>query len=480
MPAATIHPDYSKYAVPGCDGKREPAWEWDPRDRDGHAKTFRTKRKQANGLEILKLNPPKLSLEYSREKSYLLPTEVRVGFWEMCTYCATKLRLVPAKSGKNDSTNKPGKGQGDPVKFVAFAAAFAVKNPDLHPLFLVDPGRGGDGDDKQKQIVMWDRLKHDLDKVVGKGGQSTLVRRAAHWLFQEFSAFESSPRNSTDIRSMFFRRFIDGKNIRSAKNPPNLEKFKREFDRAHRHIDWASDLEWNGECAMAWDIAFDIWLERRSEFLRWFNPLDPFLAHKSVATRELRSLLIRHASPHGRPTPLMSAWAIQLEKPYIGGISPPFWPPSRLEWQYLSWAVRMSNSIIKQNVGGKMVARETWEGFLQRIYEKRVIKEFAIGACTANSCTDNGSVWSDILFCKFVQRLTQMLVKLGYRLKCPSQASLSALLNSPAKERSSCEPTVSPALAHGDSASSGFSARAIHKERPSAYPLVELVWNPDL
>ena len=87
----------------------------------------------------------------------------------------------------------------------------------------------------------------------------------------------------------------------------------------------------------------------------------------------------------------------------------------------------MADSAIKLNFCDRILPTETWNGFVQRLYEEYCIKELGEGAGSANKKA-NTVVWTDDYFSDFIKELTEQVIILGYDVSAPPIERLQTLL----------------------------------------------------
>lgn len=183
-------------------------------------------------------------------------------------------------------------------------------------------------------------------------------------------------------------------------------------------------------------------VEAALELLKWkYGEADPFMkysAGKSAPTLELRELIREHVLPDESDSPWLNAWKRTLEEepnkyenlPKLSGQS----------GQVFALSVRSADSTIKRNLTQQPNPAESWESFLQRIFEKKWIEAVGIMAGRTNQETKSlKPIWDLQAFRAFIVGVVARLNELGYSLKVPNLMRLSLLLERASKSKSPYE-----------------------------------------
>lgn len=154
------------------------------------------------------------------------------------------------------------------------------------------------------------------------------------------------------------------------------------------------------------------------------NPFDDYLPLNRPADSKLRDLCFEHRLPNSENSPWRANWAARIENQYIGSKHNPLLLPVK---DKLEWAVRLADSVIKQNVCDDILPTEDWNRFVQRLFEDYCVKELGKGAGGANAKEDK-EVWTEGAFSAFIRELTERVKRLGYEVSAPEDFRLRALL----------------------------------------------------
>jgi hypothetical protein len=178
------------------------------------------------------------------------------------------------------------------------------------------------------------------------------------------------------------------------------------------------------------------------ERLKWkYGEADPFMnfsVGKSAPTPELLELIREHVLPDGSDSPWLDAWKRTLDN-----------EPNRYEklpklpgqfGRVLALSVRSADSTIKRNLTQQLNPAESWEDFLQRIFEKKWIQAVGIMAGRTNQdAKPPQPTWDLQAFRAFIAGVVARLNKLGYSLTVPNSTRLSLLLERASKSKSPYE-----------------------------------------
>jgi hypothetical protein len=157
------------------------------------------------------------------------------------------------------------------------------------------------------------------------------------------------------------------------------------------------------------------------------NPFDQYLPLCRAATPELRALVQEHQLPDRKASPWRATWEAQLHMEHVESKLP---PPSGSGEFAEHFCARIADSVIKRRITEHIAPTETWNNFIQRIYEQHVVQNLGNGAGNANKAVSQAfGVWSLDAFYSLVKTLTQQLNSHGYTLICPEVHRLKTLLN---------------------------------------------------
>jgi len=161
------------------------------------------------------------------------------------------------------------------------------------------------------------------------------------------------------------------------------------------------------------------------------NPFDGYLPLCRAATPELRALVQEHQLPNGTASPWRASWEARLDDEHVES---DLHPPSSFDGNAEDHSAQVADSVIKRRVTEHLMPTETWDNFVQRLYEQHVVQNIGNGAGNANKKGNEGlSVWTVEAFCTFVRSLTHQLNSHGYNLKTPDKTRLETLLTKTSK-----------------------------------------------
>ncbi|MEO6676888.1 MAG: hypothetical protein ABIO21_05880 [Pseudomonas sp.] len=154
------------------------------------------------------------------------------------------------------------------------------------------------------------------------------------------------------------------------------------------------------------------------------NPFDSFKPGRQPANLELRELLKENQLPDEQASPWKAMWERSLEHMPRGNL-----PLTTLSDLSSTLALRQADSIIKNSAAENILPTESWENFIQRMFENNWIKEVGKRAGAANKTADDATVWAVDDFASFVDSVVFALNEMGYALECPSADRLKTLLD---------------------------------------------------
>src|ERR1700752_38440 len=145
------------------------------------------------------------------------------------------------------------------------------------------------------------------------------------------------------------------------------------------------------------------------------NPFDPYQPLLKAASQELRALIQKHKLPNHNPSPWLHAWSNSLEPD-------PWWWRS-LQYQPLENPeviqsfLRSADSAIKRRLEDGIRPGETWQGFIQRLFEYGWVSRIARAIADANKKSQSETTsWSFQSFVELITKVVEGLQGLGYEL----------------------------------------------------------------
>lgn len=158
------------------------------------------------------------------------------------------------------------------------------------------------------------------------------------------------------------------------------------------------------------------------------NPFDEFGVGRGAATLSLRELAKVNNLPNGQPSPWLHEWGETLE--VMPSISCPLPKPSAGD-ESLGSALRLADSAIKKCVvDEQFVPTETWNEFVQRVFEEKWVEDVGEMAGAMNKTAgQTAAAWTPDEFVDFVERVIALLNKIGYSLRTPAKVRLQTLLD---------------------------------------------------
>ena len=157
------------------------------------------------------------------------------------------------------------------------------------------------------------------------------------------------------------------------------------------------------------------------------DPFAPYALGKSPPTPELLQLIKEHNLPNNEDSIWLSVWRKGFLTQNAGSFPLPFEAdisPNLLEWGFAS-----ADSTIKYFLTNTRYFVETWDDFLQRLFEANWILMVGGAMVLWNQKTkDTEQRWTDVTFYQFVSNVVAHLNIIGYRLTAPSKQRLFKLL----------------------------------------------------
>jgi hypothetical protein len=154
------------------------------------------------------------------------------------------------------------------------------------------------------------------------------------------------------------------------------------------------------------------------------DPFKSYLPLGKPATEELRNLVIEHTLPGNQTSPWLTAWKQCVEYDSTTALPVPL--KDLKDWQVLSGFARGADSAIKSELPGDYLPGESWNDFVQRLFESAWVSSIAdqiVDKLKAKS----GSKWSLDSFVNLVEGVAGVLNKFGYKIKAPSVDRLKKL-----------------------------------------------------
>jgi hypothetical protein len=158
------------------------------------------------------------------------------------------------------------------------------------------------------------------------------------------------------------------------------------------------------------------------------NPFDDFAIGKHAATLDLREFVKENGLPNRKPSPWLHTWKQTFEDmPYSSDLLP---KPVGHDEGWLRLALRQADSAIKKEITNRILPTETWNDFIQRIFEDKWVKSIGEMAGTTNKkASSTTHIWSLDEFVDFVEKVAAKLNGIGYSLKIPEKSRLKTLLD---------------------------------------------------
>jgi hypothetical protein len=156
-------------------------------------------------------------------------------------------------------------------------------------------------------------------------------------------------------------------------------------------------------------------LERLNKKYGTENPFDDYRPLRKAASQELRALIQEHELPNRRPSPWLHTWLNSLEEdpqwmtpiPYRSFENP----------EVLQSFLRSADSTIKRGLEGPIRPGETWQGFIQRLFEYEWVSSIVRHIAETNKQSQpETSSWSFESFVELITKVIQGLRGIGYEL----------------------------------------------------------------
>ena len=159
------------------------------------------------------------------------------------------------------------------------------------------------------------------------------------------------------------------------------------------------------------------------------NPFDEFKIGKRAATLTLRELVKENKLPNDRPSPWLHTWKQIFED--LPWSSEKFQKPKDSDGEWLQIALRQADSAIKKNITNLFCSNETWNQFIQRLFEHEWVEKIGAKAGEMNKKEKKSTtlIWSLDVFVDFIQKVIDKLNEIGYSLEVPAKSRLKTLLD---------------------------------------------------
>lgn len=154
---------------------------------------------------------------------------------------------------------------------------------------------------------------------------------------------------------------------------------------------------------------------------------DPFEAYrplKSAATEHLRYLWIEHVLPGNQDSPWLSIWQQCLDDDPERTVD--FSVRGKVDDKMAGGFARNADSAIKRHIREAYTTGETWEQFIQRLFESRWVYQLARQISYTNR-KSGGVKWSFDFFRDVVSSVVAVLNNVGYDLALPPEDRLERL-----------------------------------------------------
>jgi flagellar biosynthesis/type III secretory pathway protein FliH len=144
------------------------------------------------------------------------------------------------------------------------------------------------------------------------------------------------------------------------------------------------------------------------------NPFDPYQPSLKAASQELRALIQEHRLPNHNPSPWLHAWFNSLEED-------PWWTPLQYHSlenpEVIQSFLRSADSAIKRQLGHTIRPGETWQTFIQRLFEYGWVSRIAHAIADANKKPQSKTTsWNFQSFVELIMKVIEGLQGIGYEL----------------------------------------------------------------
>lgn len=184
-----------------------------------------------------------------------------------------------------------------------------------------------------------------------------------------------------------------------------------------RHI--LHDLRYEVENAEARRVGLEMLMRKYSH---GEDPFESYLALGEPATEALRNLVIEHTLQGNQFSPWLSTWQRCIEFDFATTLKVPLKNLNYHE-NVVAFA-RGADSAIKHSLPGELRPGETWDEFIQRLFETGWVLKSASQLVLNES---NAKVWRFESFAALVVAVVSALNAAGYRIEPPSNDRLQNL-----------------------------------------------------
>ena len=166
-------------------------------------------------------------------------------------------------------------------------------------------------------------------------------------------------------------------------------------------------------------------LERlRKKYADEEDPFEPYMPLDKPATEVLRKLVIDHELPGNQPSPWLAAWQRCVEYNPASALTVPFKDAS--DQEAISAFARAADSAIKHQLPDEYHPGETWNDFVQRLFEAGWVASIA-DQIVSTSKRDSSVEWTFDSFVSLVEAVVKALNKIAYNLSPPATTRLKKL-----------------------------------------------------
>lgn len=168
----------------------------------------------------------------------------------------------------------------------------------------------------------------------------------------------------------------------------------------------------------------DAALERLRAVHATADPFADYLPLKLPPSEELRALVIQHRLPGGGNSPWLDAWLGCLDTSSSSGVT-----SNRIKTndpEFIRALARSADSNIKHNITEAFRIGESWQAFIQRLFESKWLRDFTALAVRMNA--ERGvPMWSFETCVGVVTAVVAVLNGSGYALVVPQTERLKSL-----------------------------------------------------
>jgi hypothetical protein len=151
------------------------------------------------------------------------------------------------------------------------------------------------------------------------------------------------------------------------------------------------------------------------------------VSHRA-ADANLLNLIHENTLQNGQRSPWLEAWTESLLPQLEYEYSLPSRPPG--SEQFIKAASDSADSAIKRNLTYDRHAVETWNDFIQRVFEERWVEPLAHLMHSENAKEKSSTPrWTVEIFCGLIKAVVENLNRIGYELEAPTFDRLKELWN---------------------------------------------------